>query len=211
MLFLCGTGCILCNEPILKGNNVIPLRLDRKRWTNGRIIPTIECLSPHQKEQYYVIPGPGVLTKKLTSSFLALHRHPTMATTEYNKGIDDGKKCANKFISTTKDSPENDFNWNFPFTIQPGHVFFGSSIPLCFGAYLGFARQIRIYKKEAAAEAAADALNTINTVITTQGKVMTGRALTIATMSSFGSFALIGAGESKTLFLRLVLKLVVYI
>jgi hypothetical protein len=133
-----------------------------------------------------------------------------MATTGSNKSNDNENNSTYYNISSAKDPPEYDFNWTFPFSIQPGHVFFGSSIPLCFGAYLGFARQIRIYKKEAAAEAAADALNTINTVVTTQGKVMAGRALTIATMSSVGGFALIGAGKSKWLMLRKVLILVEY-
>jgi hypothetical protein len=96
---------------------------------------------------------------------------------------------------TSRDTPGIHNNFNFPFRIQPGHIFFGTAVPLCLGAYLGFARQMNIYKKEAAAEAAAEAMNaSVTNIVTTEGKLMAGRALTIATMSSVGGFALMGAG-----------------
>ena len=85
--------------------------------------------------------------------------------------------------------------WNFPLSIQPGHLFFASAISLCAGAYVGFSRQIKIYQKEAAAEAAAEAMNAVNTVVTTEGRILAARALTIATMSSVGAFSLVGAGK----------------
>jgi hypothetical protein len=100
-----------------------------------------------------------------------------------------------KSTSASSDLPARHNNYNFPFQIQPGHIFFGTAVPLCVGAYLGFARQMNVYKKEAAAEAAAEALNTtVTNVVTTEGKIMAARALTIASMSSVGGFALLGAG-----------------
>ena len=100
----------------------------------------------------------------------------------------------NSTINDVPITPWNRQEWMFPSYIQPVHILFGSAIPLCLGAYFGFTRQIRIYKKEAAAEAAAEAMNAVSNVVTTEGKILAGRALTIATMSSVGGFALTGAG-----------------
>ena len=100
----------------------------------------------------------------------------------------------NSTINDVPTTPWNRQEWMFPSYIQPVHILFGSAVPLCLGAYFGFTRQIRIYKKEAAAEAAAEAMNAVSNVVTTEGKILAGRALTIATMSSVGGFALTGAG-----------------
>jgi hypothetical protein len=125
------------------------------------------------------------------------------ASNESNDKVDKVAHPSSIIPATSRDTPGIHNNFNFPFRIQPGHIFFGTAVPLCLGAYLGFTRQMNIYKKEAAAEAVAEAMNaSVTNIVTTEGKIMAGRALAVATMSSVGGFALMGAGTFTEIFLE---------
>jgi hypothetical protein len=88
-----------------------------------------------------------------------------------------------------------------PFGIEPSHVFFLASLPLCIGAYSGFQKQVKQAEKEAKEAAKRNALEKAGKTLpplkfSVDAHTLAGRAFGIATMLSLGSFAAVAAGTS---------------
>lgn len=80
-----------------------------------------------------------------------------------------------------------------PFGIQPAHVLFVASLPVCIGAYSGFRKQAKAAEEEAK-EAAVRKAAGKKPRMTTDGRILGARALGIGTMLAVGSFGVLTAG-----------------